>query len=501
MIFSDISHICSSILNHSDDEDFINSIIQQTEYSLLNQEVTIDVDREICKNCIVRFEGLADVYTNTQDVLQLWIKAGRCLHWSKNMEGRKSTKSGVRLVHIITALGLTRTLEVLQRKGVPLYSTTCKFKYTPLHIALLSGHCKTVLYLASQGLDVNGKCLYQGGAWLTPVFISSRRGDVEILKILRRFGADLTKELRDTMLTGDVTTIKSLIIAGADVNTKIDSMHISPLHVATRRDSVELVDILLSNGANILAKDKRGATPIHIALSGNFEKSGHFLFQRLANYHSEWLSKADLAFDASRGTSLTLLEQIILVSNFDVNKSNYAGNTLLHIASEKGHIDIVKMLLKKDCNLNSLNKDLATPLGVAISKNNQDVAKILIKSGADVDSGGIPKTFIKRTHSALNVNGSLLYGALFHNSQSITYLLLEAGLNIHEQKWLPFAIRSFKDIDKNLQSYLLNKLCKPESLQKICRYIIRKQSGPRIIRLTNDNVTQIMKDYLLMKFT
>lgn len=158
----------------------------------------------------MRFEGLADIHKNTQDVLQLWIKEGRCLHWRKGVDGRKSTKCGVKLVHLITALGWIPTLEVLQRKGVPLNSTTSKFKYTPLHIAVMGGLCQTVLYLASEGLDVKGKCLYQGGTWLTPVSIASRRGDIEILKILRRLGADLTKELRDTMSAGRTFLIRLL---------------------------------------------------------------------------------------------------------------------------------------------------------------------------------------------------------------------------------------------------------------------------------------------------
>lgn len=278
-------------------------------------------------------------------------------------------------------------------------------------------------------------------------------------------------------------------------------MYISPLHIATRRNSVELIDILLSNGANIIAIDKRGATPLHFAISGNLEESGQFLLQRLITSHPEWLAEADLAYDAARGKSLPLLEQIILVSDFDINKPNYSGNTLLHIASEKGHVHIVKMLLRKDCNLNSLNKDNATPLGIAISKNSLDIARLLIKSGADVDSGGIPRTFFQRTHKASNVNGSLLYGALFHNSQSLTHLLLEAGLNIHEQKWLPSVIGSFTNMNTDLKSYLLIKSCRPESLQKISRHVIRKHGGKRIVRLTSDDVTKVMKDYLLMKFT
>lgn len=59
------------------------------------------------------------------------------------------------------------------------------------------------------------------------------------------------------------------------------------------------------------------------------------------------------------------------------------GNQPVHIAAQNGHIDIVRMLHKKNANVNAVNKKGNTPLHMAIGYDFIECAEFLISVGAD----------------------------------------------------------------------------------------------------------------------
>jgi ankyrin repeat protein len=62
-----------------------------------------------------------------------------------------------------------------------------------------------------------------------------------------------------------IEVIEYLIEQGVNVNAKSDSSGLTPLHYAAMGNSPEVVQSLISKGADVRMKDRQGMTPLHHA--------------------------------------------------------------------------------------------------------------------------------------------------------------------------------------------------------------------------------------------
>ena len=69
----------------------------------------------------------------------------------------------------------------------------------------------------------------------------------------------------------------------------------------------------------------------------------------------------------------------MVVSNVDelVNVTGENGETLLHVASAAGQVDIAETLVARGARLDAVNNDAQTPLHLACAANRQAVARCL----------------------------------------------------------------------------------------------------------------------------
>jgi len=87
---------------------------------------------------------------------------------------------------------------------------------------------------------------------------------------------------------------------------------------------------------------------------------------------------------ASRG-DLKRIEKILKEGKVGINGNHQYGNTALILASQNGHIEIVKSLLAKGANINEKNLYGITALIWAISEGHIEVVKSLLANGANVN--------------------------------------------------------------------------------------------------------------------
>jgi len=129
------------------------------------------------------------------------------------------------------------------------------------------------------------------------------------------------------------------------------------------------------------------------------------------------LAKAVTARDVAKVREL-------LASGADVNEAGGNGKTPLYIASYKGYIDIVILLLEAGADANKVDTGYGeTPLYAASGHGRADIVALLLNAGANVDK------------ARKNDGGSPLVIASYARRADIVRLLLEAGADVHKAKW------------------------------------------------------------------
>jgi ankyrin repeat protein len=189
----------------------------------------------------------------------------------------------------------------------------------------------------------------------------------------------------------DIENIQHDIKSGVDINERLPGMTHKPIHVAVNTGNLDIVKLLLDNGASINMKDTDGYTPLHHAanrkkledpnsmeINAKLIDIVNLLIDRGANLNVDSISD-DTPLDlAARNGDLEMVDLLI----------NRGANLLysekaLHYASEKGHLPMVKYLVKRGYPVNRIIGGIytETPLDRAVSKDHYDVVRYLVVVG------------------------------------------------------------------------------------------------------------------------
>ena len=272
---------------------------------------------------------------------------------------------------------------LLLRLGTDVNTRDSKEQATPLHFASFRGHFEIALALLDNGADVNAR----NADGQTPLHRVS-------LSLRLRFESESGYETANRL-------VKLMLERGADVNAR-DKDQATPLHYATFMTNLETTRVLLDNGANIHAKNVQGQTPLHIVsqseASGGYKSEPaliELLLSRGADVNARDNDKATPFLLASFNLKHTITEKL-LQCGADVNAVNIHGQNALHLVSQDPRhgyrrfgTSLVKLLLVGGVDVNGRDSDRRIPLHLAAFYGQSDVAEVLLEYASQVNATDI----------------------------------------------------------------------------------------------------------------
>lgn len=235
-----------------------------------------------------------------------------------------------------------------------LLSGTDEDERQPLHFACLRGHRDIADLLLQRGADIDAR----GNDRATPLDDACFKGHKDVVKLLISRGANtqivdknLWSPIRTAARYEHLDIIEILLNENPANINKGDSGGETPLHVASRQGSVDIMNLLLERGADIDKPDDDRETPLHSACRTGWESSVRLLLKRGAK----------------------------------TDRTDNRGETPLHAASRTGHERIVAVLLEENAEIDETDDKGKTPLCAACEQRHVECVNILCEAGADCD--------------------------------------------------------------------------------------------------------------------
>ncbi|CAH1783417.1 unnamed protein product [Owenia fusiformis] len=217
------------------------------------------------------------------------------------------------------------------------------------------------------------------------------------------------KRLVEQAGVGNIKDVKELLDGGLSVNAReytkdlfYSSLNFkSPLQSAVKNGHIDVVNILIENGADLDFEDRYGITALHIAA-----EEGHFQCMKLLldneadpnkgtktpkwcpNGESEYVGDTTPLHLAVQNNRIHCIKELI-VNGADYNKVNELGETSLNIAATLGLEECVTIQLR-----NAISKDILslptkktgnTPLHCCVLHGMYDAVDLLLQHGSDVN--------------------------------------------------------------------------------------------------------------------
>ncbi|CAH0396205.1 unnamed protein product [Bemisia tabaci] len=373
------------------------------------------------------------------------------------------------LLHYAIRKGLLDVVDHLLNRGASVHSKT-KRGNTPLHIASMDGGLEIAKLLIDKGADVHVNCenSYKASCKGVPLQLAVKGCHLKMARFLIQKGADINATdphthytikkggtllhwaVREYDLNFQEELIRFLKENGADVNSAAYDGR-TPLCLLVKHhgylDIVRRIPTFATSPHLNSFLDITSSTT-HFLTTYRVEKGFIELTKELIDAKSNINALASdettpFSIAAENGNSI-LIELLLEQSNLDVSRS-YHGKTTLHIASEKGHTDVLKALLadhrcthyvnmkdssgktpvhiaveygrtnilsnllEKTHDVNAVDKNGCTPLWIAIEKNQEKCAQILLEDErVDVKTRHFSQTPLERALKEKNTNISKL---------------------------------------------------------------------------------------------
>ncbi|KAH8800556.1 ankyrin repeat-containing domain protein [Flagelloscypha sp. PMI_526] len=186
---------------------------------------------------------------------------------------------------------------------------------------------------------------------------------------------------------------------------------------ATRAVGLDIIGLLVENGADVKNEGGRFGSPLQAAASHGVLGVVKFLVEKGADVNEEGGQYGTVLQAAARSRALDVVE-FLVGKGVDVNKEGGEYGSALQAAATFNSLDIVEFLFKKGADVNKGGGREGSPLQAAAWQGAWDVVEFLIEKGADVNMGG-------------GHYGSALLAAALKGPSDVVGLLIEKGADVN----------------------------------------------------------------------
>uniref|UniRef100_A0A4W5QFF1 Ankyrin 3a n=1 Tax=Hucho hucho TaxID=62062 RepID=A0A4W5QFF1_9TELE len=365
---------------------------------------------------------------NRAKVMELLLKHGASI--------QAVTESGLTPIHVAAFMGHDNIVNSLTHHGASPNTTNVRGE-TALHMAARAGQADVVRYLLQNGANVETKAKDDQ----TALHISSRLGKADIVQQLLQRGASANAAttsgytpLHLAAREGHEDVAAMLLDQGASLSASTKS-GLTPLHVAAHYDNQRVALLLLDQGASPHASAKvlhsntvsimgllclhytphrpNGYTPLHIAAKKNQMDIGTTLLEYGADTNAVTRQGISPVHLAAQEGSVDLVS-LLLTKNANVNMGNKVTHTLcihrqtykmgytpLHVACHYGNVKMANLLIQNQARVDGKTKNGYTPLHQAAQQGHTHIINLLLQHGASANQLTVHSSTLLMSHSFL----------------------------------------------------------------------------------------------------
>uniref|UniRef100_UPI0037E80BD4 B-cell lymphoma 3 protein homolog isoform X2 n=1 Tax=Semicossyphus pulcher TaxID=241346 RepID=UPI0037E80BD4 len=202
------------------------------------------------------------------------------------------------------------------------------------------------------------------------------------LLLLARKSLDIYNNLRQTplhlaVITQQANMVEALLSAGADP-AALDRHGQTALHLCCEYNQRDCLSVVLSHSLSSACLEIRnfeGLSPLHLAVLRGHKDLARLLLNVGADINAMDIKSGQSPLMHAVESNNADMVHFLIERGCDVNSQSYSGNTALHSACGRGQVDTVRLLLKSGADSSLKNYHNDTPVMVAKNKKISDVLR------------------------------------------------------------------------------------------------------------------------------
>ncbi|XP_044254787.1 kinase D-interacting substrate of 220 kDa B-like [Tribolium madens] len=250
----------------------------------------------------------------------------------------------------------------------------------PYFPQLYTAICSNKLYKARQLLEDGADVCETDSRKETPLVKAVEFGNLETIKLLFEFGADVTMQTAflKAITLGKIDIINFFITNKVIINCNYRNGTTPLIEAVTWCRNLDVVKILIENGADVNFTSNKG-DPLFKSLERSYADCdiAKYLISKGAKMAAKWLKKLNSRIVKHLIEMEVELKSILL--------GDFVRNTIIKAVETKSAL-VVKYLLEQGLPIDLYDKNTKSPLAVAAKNGSYYIVKLLVDAGADIYS-------------------------------------------------------------------------------------------------------------------